>query len=301
MHLLALSMVMGAGVLWASGGIAAQHLFTHSSISTGSLTTFRMFWTGVIMLLLSYVKGGMHRDWEILCQNRHLVKDLLVYAVFALWAMHYTYYQSIEEGNAAAATVIQYTCPAMVVLYESLRYRKKPGKWEILTVLLAVGGTFLLVTGGSLKKLSVPEACLFWGLLSAVFFAVSAIYPKHLLNQFSNEFLLTVGMFAGALFSWAVFPPFAVSDFLTEPALFDVIWIILFGTAMAFICFNRGLAWLKPAEASVTATVEPLASVVFSCLLFGMTFNAWELAGIFMIIGAIAVLAVRDFIHTGDE
>ena len=194
----------------------------------------------------------------------------------ALWAMHYTYYKSIEEGNAAAATVIQYTCPAMVILYESVRYWKRPGKCELLTVLMAVGGTFLLVTGGSLEKLSVPAACIVWGLLSAVFFAAVSIYPKHLLIQFSNEFLLTAGMFLGAGFSWILFPPISLSDFLTQPVLFDVSWIILFGTALAFICFNTGLARLKPAEASVTATVEPLAAVVFSYLLFDMTFGAVE-------------------------
>jgi drug/metabolite transporter (DMT)-like permease len=80
-----------------------------------------------------------------------------------------------------------------------------------------------------------------------------------------------------------------------------VSWIILFGTALAFICFNTGLARLKPAEASVTATVEPLAAVVFSYLLFDMTFGAVEMVGVIMIIGAISVLAVKDFIHKGDD
>lgn len=301
MHLLALLMVMGAGILWASGGIAAQHLFTHSAVSPGSLTTFRMFWTGMIILALTCARGYLRRDWQRLCRNRRLLRDLLIYAVLALWAMHYTYYKSIEEGNAAAATVIQYTCPAMVILYESVRYWKRPGKCELLTVLMAVGGTFLLVTGGSLEKLSVPAACIVWGLLSAVFFAAVSIYPKHLLIQFSNEFLLTAGMFLGAGFSWILFPPISLSDFLTQPVLFDVSWIILFGTALAFICFNTGLARLKPAEASVTATVEPLAAVVFSYLLFDMTFGAVEMVGVIMIIGAISVLAVKDFIHKGDD
>ena len=283
---------MTAGVFWASSGLAAQHLFTHSNISALSLTTFRMFCAGCIMLLISIMRKEFRQDWKK-AKGEHLWREIAVYAVFALFAMHYTYYESIEKGNAAAATVIQYTCPAMVVMYGAFKYRRRPGAAEMETVALAVAGTFFLVTGGDIHRITVPAACIIWGLLSAVFYGVVSVYPKHLLTRLSNDFLLTMGMFIGSAVSFAVTPDFNPSEFLDKAVLFDILWIIVCGTVLAFICFNAGLAWLSPAEATIIATVEPVAAVVFSYFLFGMTFSVGEILGVIMIVSAILVIALR--------
>lgn len=74
--------------------------------------------------------------------------------------MHYTYFEAIAYGNAATATVVLYSCPAMVICYNAIRHRKLPSKEEVITVFLAVGGTYLLVTGGDAAKLSVSFLCI---------------------------------------------------------------------------------------------------------------------------------------------
>lgn len=84
----------------------------------------------------------------------------MIYAIVGLMLMHYTYFEAIAYGNAATATVVLYSCPAMVICYNAIRHRKLPSKEEVITVFLAVGGTYFLVTGGDPAKLSVSFLCI---------------------------------------------------------------------------------------------------------------------------------------------
>lgn len=289
MHVLALVLTMAAGVFWASSGIAAQHLFQHSPITAMELTTARLFTAGWIILLLSAWKGKLRESLSLMKKEPRLWKELIFYGVIGLMAMQFTYFQSIADGNAAAATVIQYTSPAMVICWSAWSARRLPAKAESLAVILAVGGTFFLVTGGDVGRLSVPLACVAWGLISAVFFSIAAIYPQHLFLKLAPYFLLSMGMLIGAVSSWCLSPMTDLSPFFAPDAWFDVVWIILIGTAAAFLCFNTGLQYLSATEAMITATVEPAASVFMACLLFGQSFGEGEMLGIIMVIGAIAL------------
>lgn len=42
---------------------------------------------------------------------------------------------------------------------------------DMFAVVLAVGGVFLLATGGDPRTLSVPAECIYYSVLSAVFYA----------------------------------------------------------------------------------------------------------------------------------
>ena len=194
-----------------------------------------------------------------------------------------------------ATTVITYACPAMVVLWESLYHRKFPKRGEVIAVVLAISGVFLLVTGGNMTKILVPLGCVVWSLLSGAAFAFSAIFPKHLFARKIDPYFLTgVGMFIGGLFTFSLIDDKNWLPFFAPEVLFDVTWIIIFGTVAAFLSFNAGLKFLTPEEASITATTEPVASVIISWIVFGTTFGLVESIGIILVILAIVQSGVRS-------
>lgn len=57
MKLFAVIMVLIAGTMWAGTGLAAQDFFRKSSLDAMDLTVFRMFSAGIIMFLVSLMKG----------------------------------------------------------------------------------------------------------------------------------------------------------------------------------------------------------------------------------------------------
>ena len=190
--------------MWAGCGLAAQDFFQKSTLDSMDLTVFRMFCASGIMLLVTIAKGQMKDSWRKLGQQPSLWWGLIFYGVVGLMLMHYTYFASIAAGNAAAATVIQYTCPAMVILWVSFQKRRLPLAGELAAVVLAIIGVLLLVTGGDVSRLSVPADCVYLGLASAVFFAICCVFPKRFIGVLDNSFVLALGMFTGAVASYII-------------------------------------------------------------------------------------------------
>lgn len=292
LQLLALLFCMTAGVMWAASGVAAQHFFAHSELDAMDLTTFRMFSTSAIMLLVTLVKGRWQANWRIVKAQPKYWGQFLFYGIVGLMGMHFCYFEAIDLGNAAVVTVLQYTCPAMVICWLAFRSRTMPDAGSVLAVVLAIAGTFFLATGGHIDRLTVSTECFFWAMVSAVLYAVAAVYPKHLMGVIDNSFLLTWGMLFGAFTAWGLTENLNFLDFFHEELLLDLFAIVVCGTAIAFLCYNAGLAYLSADQASLTTTVEPVASVLMSYALFGTTFGLMETAGIVMIVAAIAMPAI---------
>ena len=285
---LALILVGLAGVLWASSGVAVQDFFAHSYKSAMDLTNIRMIMAGFFLLLIAWLHGGLKRSLRILRFKPRLWIDTVIYGIIGMAIMQFTYFQAISIGGAAATTVIQYSCPAFVVLFDSLYYRRLPGRGEVIAVILAMAGVFLLVTGGDIDKMVVPLACVLWSLASGATFAFSAIFPKHLFESRIDQYFLTsIGMIIGGLFTFLLVDGINWMPFFQPDTIFDVMWIVIFGTVGAFLLFNIGLVYLTPEEASVTAAMEPVASVIISFFVFGTVFGLIETVGIIMVILAI--------------
>lgn len=289
---LALFFCMTAGVMWAGSGVAAQHFFAHSELNAMDLTTFRMFCTSAIMTAMTLLEGKWKKNWAVMKATPRLWGEVLFYGVVGLMAMHFSYFEAIDLGNAAVVTVLQYTCPAMVICWVAFRQRRWPEAGSVIAVVMAIVGTFCLATGGRLDALAVSTECFAWAMASAVFYAVAAIFPKHLVGRLDTSFLLAWGMLFGAIASWCLTEDLNFLDFFAWDLLLDLFVIVVCGTAVAFICYNVGLAYLSVDQASLTTTVEPVASVVLSYFLFGTAFTLVQGGGILLIVGAIAMPAL---------
>ena len=285
---MALLSVAMAGVFWASGGVAVQDFFAHTTKTAMELTNIRMTSAGLIMLVIAWRLGVLKNSVAILNQHPRRWLDTAIYGVIGVVIMQFTYFKGIETGGAAPATVIQYACPAFVVIWQSLYNRRLPKLGEVIAVVLAMIGVLLLVTGGDFSKMLVPLECIAWSLTSGAAFAFSTIYPKHLFAMKIDQYSLTgLGMIIGGLATFTLIDNADWTSFLDPAICFDVIWIILIATVGAFLCFNVGLKYVTPEEASVTATTEPAASVVISFFVFGTVFGSIELIGIALVIVAI--------------
>ena len=77
--------------------------------------------------------------------------------------VQYCFMATIHYGNAAVATLLQYLGPVIIILYlvatKVINFKWKEG----IAVTLALSGTFLLLTNGSLATLSVPMPAIVWG------------------------------------------------------------------------------------------------------------------------------------------
>lgn len=71
------------------------------------------------------------------------------------------------------------------------------------------------------------------------------------------------------------------------------VYVVIFGTVLSFCMYLGSVAYIDPGEASIIAALEPLSSIIFSFLIFGMSFGMFELLGMFLIIAAVMVVTGR--------
>ena len=299
-HFSAVLLVLLAGTMWAASGTAAQHFYTQSVHIPIELTQVRLFLSSALFFLLAWWSGGLRRGVRSLRRNPRLLVQLSIHGILGIMIVQFSYFMGIAEGDAAATTVIGYTSPAMMILYLAVRWRRLPSAAETGTVVVAVAGVFLLVTGGDVGRLSVPMACIVWSLISGATFTFAMIYPVHLLRLFDRFFLLAVCMLIGGV---ALLPMTQVivdvGSFFTAETWLDLLVIIGLGTIVAFFAFNAGLRWLSPEETAITATIEPVASVLFAWLIFDTHFVALQIVGVVLVIAAILTPnLLRKWEHT---
>ena len=299
-HFSAVLLVLLAGTMWAASGTAAQHFYTQSVHIPIELTQVRLFLSSALFFLLAWWSGGLRRGVRSLRRSPRLLVHLSIHGILGIMIVQFSYFMGIAEGDAAATTVIGYTSPAMMILYLAVRWRRLPSAAETGTVVVAVAGVFLLVTGGDIARLSVPMACIVWSLISGATFTFAMIYPVHLLRLFDRFFLLAVCMLIGGI---ALLPMTQVivdvGSFFTAETWLDLLVIIGLGTIVAFFAFNLGLRWLSPEETAITATIEPVASVLFAWLIFDTHFAALQIVGVVLVIAAILTPnLLRKWEHT---
>lgn len=296
---LAMSCVGLAGVLWASSGVAVQDFFSQSMKTPMELTNVRMCLAGSIMIILLVLRGKFKPSAKILNSRPKLWLHLFLYGIIGVVMVQFTYFEAISLGGAAATTVILSSMPAMVVIWEAIYHKRKPRRSEVIAVVLAIVGVFLLVTGGDPTRVLVPLGCVFWSLASSAAFAFSMIFGKHLFAQkIDPEFMTTVGMFGGGLTTFFAIDNFNWTPFFAEGVIFNVCWIVIFGTITAFLSFNFGLRYLTAEETAITSTIEPVASVVISYFVFGALFGLIESFGIILVLLAIlSPVFLKKFFH----
>ena len=152
--------IIGAS-FWGGSGAAAQYLFANTSMTAIWLVTVRLLFGGGIMLLIGLAR---HRDQikEIL-SNKRDIAILVIFAFLGNFNSQLTYMLAVQTSNASTATIIQYLSPVLIILWLAFRNREWPRRIDVISIIFALVGTFLLVTGGRLDALTITPNALMWG------------------------------------------------------------------------------------------------------------------------------------------
>lgn len=284
-------LVLLAAIFWAGAGTLAQYLFQENGFSIEWLVDQRLLLAGGLLLLLNYRKEH-ERIWSI-WKSKHDVISILLFSTVGMVAVQYTYFAAIKHGNAATATVLQYLSPVIIIAYVVFRNRKLPNMNEVISVLLAVFGTILLVTHGQFTGLSITGKALFWGITSAFALAFYTLYPVNLLVKYGSTVVVGWGMLIGGIVFSFVHPPWKFEGTWSILSFSSFVFIIIFGTLLAFFFFLESFRYVKPTVASVLACVEPLTASVLSVLFLNVSFGIPEWIGTFFILSTIFISAKK--------
>ncbi|HET7627439.1 MAG TPA: EamA family transporter [Bacillales bacterium] len=282
-------MVLLAASFWGLSGTVAQHLFTAGNFQPAWLVTVRLLASGLILLVLQARKTNIFTIW------RRRPVSLLLFGVFGMLAVQYTYFAAIAASNAATATLLQYLGPALLLVYVCLRLKKLPKPKEWTAVLLALFGTYLLLTNGMPQNLQVSPAAVAWGLTSAAALGFYTLFPGKLLQEWGSGLVVGWGMFIGGFFMSFVAPPWHLAgQQWTLSSVGAVLFVIVFGTLLAFFLYLESLHYILPMETSLLACAEPLVATISAILWLGVSFGAVQLVGGTFIVFTVVLLSMKE-------
>lgn len=280
------------GTLWGINGVMGNYLFLNKNVTTPWLIPYRLILAGFLLLGYLYYKKGS-KIFDILKNPKDLFQ-IVLFGLIGMLGTQYTYFSAIQFSNAAIATVLTYFGPTLVLIYMCLREKRKPLKYEIVSICLSSFGVFLLATHGDITSLQISFKALVWGILSALSVVFYTVQPESLLKKYGASIVVAWGMMIGGIFIAFVTKPWNISvtfDFVTFLVL---MLIIVFGTIIAFILYLTGVNIIGPTKASIIACIEPVAATICAILFLGVTFDFLDLIGFICIISTIFIVAYFD-------
>ena len=285
-------LAVGGSILWGGSGVAAQFLLQDRGMTADYLTAIRTITAGLILLLIDrfVYSNNITNIWR----DKASRYRLLFFGICGMMAVQYTYFAAIAYSNAPTGTIIQYLMPVVILLWVALRERKLPQPGQVICAILAILGTALLVTHGSLTTLSISEKALFWGILSALAAACYTVSPRWLLMRWPSAQVVGWAMLIGGAAISLIYPPLSYPGTLDRDAILSLAYICILGTAIAFWAYVSSTKYILPQEASILNAMEPLASIVFSVLLLDVLFQLPEIAGTILIILPVLYITTRN-------
>lgn len=284
-----------AGIAWGLSGVSGQYLMTRG-LAVELLTSLRLLIAGVCLLTIAWWTA--RNDLVRLLRHK---KDLLMTLVFALLGLvlnQMAYLQAISHTNAGTATVLQYLCPILVLGYSCIRLKQLPSWVEVLSIVLAVSGTFLIATHGHLDQLAVTPLGLFWGIFSAFTYSLYIILPARLIRQYGSLVVIGLGMLMGGIVESIGFQTWQYPLVMDGGILLSLLGIVGVGTIFAYTAFLKGVSMVGPVNGSLLASIEPIASVFFAVWLVNEVFYPIDFLGMVLILFAVLLISIKDILFT---
>lgn len=283
-----LLVIIGA-MLWGISGTAAQYLFQKKGFSPEWLVVIRLLVSGIILLAYAVVREKQD-IWKV-WRSKHNCYSLIIFSIIGMLGVQYTYFAAIKHGNAATATILQYLSPVIITCYLAIRTKKVPSIRQSVAIIFAMLGTFLIITKGNIYTISISKLALFWGIGAAFTSAFYTLYPSELLAKWGSTLIVGWSMLIGGVAFSFIHQPWNFVGQWSINSMFAVMFVVLFGTLVAFYCYLESLKYIQPTEASVLSSMEPLSAAVLSVLWLRVPLGKVEWVGIVSVIIAIIILS----------
>lgn len=261
-----------APVIWGTTFIAITEFLPKDYPLT--LAMLRALPAGLLLML--FVRRLPWGGWWWRC----LVLGALNFSLF--WGLMFFAAYRLPGGVAATLGNFQ---PPMVIILAYLLLGTPIRLLSVVAVLAGIVGVALLVLAPST---SLDPLGLAAGFMSAASMAAGLVLTRRWMPPVSQITFAAWQLTAGGL----LLLPFAL---LLEPALppltwrnvAGITWLSMFGAALTYIIWFRGVARLEAAVVSSLGFLSPLTAVLLGWMLLGESLTAIQITGAVMVLGSI--------------
>ena len=280
-----------AASLWAISGISGEILFKKFNFSSDWLVSTRTLVSGILlfMIVVFVEKKSVLKPLK----NKRDCIGIILFGVAGMYLVQYTYFKTIELSNVSFATILQFTAPFFIFVYESIKNKKFPSVSTVALLFMTILGVVFIATKGNFSNLSVSLEALLFGLVSAIMIAFYSTYPKRLLKKCGSITVVGWGMIVASVISNIIHPIWKIQGKINAKSIIQVIIVVILGTSIAYLIYIASLNYISSSLAGILTAFEPVLATILSVVIFGLKFSFIEIVGLILVFVSIFILEKR--------
>lgn len=280
------------GTCWGLSGSMGQYLFQHEGMESKWLVPIRLGLAGILLLIYCAMK---YKKLTIApFKTKANAKDMIIYGLCGVSFCQFLYFLTIQLSTASTATILQDLSPVFILIYACITSKRKPFLNELIAIVLALLGVFLLTTHGNINSTSVSFEALLAGILCAVCVMVYNCFPKNLLEQFPVSILQGWAFLMGGIFFSIVFQVWSIHYTPSLIGLFGIAFVVIIGNILAFTSYMAGVSLIGPEKAILYCFSEPVTAAIISSLLLNSAFTIWDSLGFALIFLMLVFISKKE-------
>ena len=280
-----------ASSLWAISGISGEILFKKFNFSSDWLVSTRTLISGILLFLIVIFieKKSVLRPLK----NKRDCAGIILFGTAGMYLVQYTYFKTIELSNVSFATILQFTAPFFIFIYESIKNKKFPAVSTIILLFMTILGVVFIATKGNFSNLLISLEALLLGVISAIMIAFYSTYPKKLLKKYGSITVVGWGMIIGSIISNVIHPIWKIEGNVNTKSMIQVIIVVILGTSIAYLIYIASLNYISSSLAGILTAFEPVLAAILSVAIFGLKFSFIEIVGFILVFVSIFILEKR--------
>lgn len=280
-----------AGIMWGATGIFTRVLNGYGMNNATILET-RMLLGTVILAV-----GCLLADPALLKIRKQDIWVFIGGSVLGNFGLSYFYTEAINRLSMAFAAVLLCTFPIFVMLLSAVLFRERINAKKTGCMILAFVGC-VLVSGLLEGDMDWSAAGVAIGILAAFCYALYSIFSKMAKERGYSSititfyFMMLITFLLAPMTDWKL-----MAAYVMEAPAANGLFLLghsLCAAVVPYVIYTFALAYMDAGKASVLATSEPVAAMLFGYLLFSEVPTALMLGGMFLTIAAIVILSLPE-------
>lgn len=282
-----------SGAMWGSAGIFVRKL-TELGMNSYTVVSVRV----VLAVLILAVWLGIY-DRNLL---KIKLKDLWVFVaggVVGMFGLNICYNFAISELSLSLAAVLLSLSPVFVLFMAAILFKEKITSKKVICMTIAIAGCVLssgVLESASTMRWSVKGIIV--GTIGAFFYGLYGIISKTAMERGYHAFTTTfyclfmVMLVVIPLTNWKLVTDVVVAN----PIKMSVFLVIhsLCTSVLPYILYTFSIRYIDAGMASILASGEPVAAMIFGVIFFSEIPTVLSVVGIVLVIVALALLSMPD-------
>jgi len=272
-------MVIIGAILWGMEGVLAQ-LCYGAGFNAPTLLFFRYF---IMAIVFVFIAKFTHTSIFVPRAKR----GVLLYMIFLHMMTSACLYVSFALLPATLSILFLYAYPSFACLISRFWFRESLGTVRVISLLLSGAGLIFLywTSLGAASSWGI-----FFALLAAFFQGINInIVGREMPSINKISYNASLAIIVAIVFAIFNFSAASWSFAYTQSAWILVIVLAVFSTAFANYFYVWGVTIVGAVDAAIAYLVEPVATAIFSFLVFGYLLSQKQMGGALMILGAVAL------------